>query len=143
MQAKAQEIRKYLEAHGLPCWADLCVRGQSRMRTRSTSSLPDITANIQLSHIQRSMRAAAVVLSCITPKYIQSDNCHKDLQLAETLQKPLVPVLLHFLAWPPNRATPHIRRLLLCYHPIDLSNDRLFRRNLSFVLSRIKLYVKN
>ena len=46
------------------------------------------------SQIQRNMKASSVVLCCITPKYLQSDNCNKDLTLAETFQKPIIPIML-------------------------------------------------
>ncbi|XP_043921818.1 uncharacterized protein LOC122797090 [Protopterus annectens] len=141
-QAKILEISRYLEANGLPCWTDLCVRGQSRIRTRTEAS-SDRTGDTLHNSIQRSMKAAFAVLSCITPKYIQSDNCHKDLQLAATLQKPLVPVLLRFMPWPPDGIPKHIRRFLFNHPVIDLSTERLFQQNLSIVLSRIKQCIKN
>ncbi|KAK1173807.1 hypothetical protein AOXY_G4011 [Acipenser oxyrinchus oxyrinchus] len=140
VQTKVQEIRTFLELNSLWCWADLCIRGHSSMSTRSPAADP--TTETLQNKIHRHMKAAAVVLSCFTPKYIHSDNCNKDLQLAKVLHKPLVPVLLHFMPWPPEGTTSSIRRFLCQFATIDLSNDRLFKRNLHLLLNRIKKSLK-
>ncbi|XP_051785315.1 uncharacterized protein LOC127528469 [Erpetoichthys calabaricus] len=137
-QTKIQQIKSFLEAHGLSCWVDLCVRGHSSMSCRSTSVLPDVSTETLQSKIIRNMKAAAVVICCFTPKYIQSDNCNKDLQLAMSLEKPLLPVLLHYLPWPPAGVSVNIRRYLCQFATTDLSNDRLFNRDLHILLSRIQ-----
>ncbi|XP_069074997.1 uncharacterized protein [Pleurodeles waltl] len=142
MQAKVMEIKKYLEDNDLTCWADLSVRGQSRMSSRSSMCFPVTPSKEFRSTIQTSMKASFVVLSCITPKYIQSDNCHKDLHLADALNKPVIPLLLHFLLWPPEGAPHHIPRILLRCPPIDLSSERLFRRNIGLLVNKIKHFIK-
>ncbi|XP_072324731.1 uncharacterized protein [Scyliorhinus torazame] len=139
VQSKVQKIRNYLEANGLPCWADLSVRGQSQMSTRSSFAFDLATETLQ-GQIQRNMKVAHAVVSCLTLRYIQSDNYIKDVQLAETLQKPLVPVLFQLLRWPPKGTSIKMRRFLFNFPVIDLSNDRLFHQNLDLILKRLNQY---
>ena len=76
-------------------------------------------------------------LSCITPKYLQSENCLKELTMAESLRKPIVPILLRFSSWPPEGASVAVRRILSKYTPIDLSTEKLTCQNLPVLLERI------
>ncbi|XP_077869886.1 uncharacterized protein LOC100370582 isoform X2 [Saccoglossus kowalevskii] len=147
MQTKVLEIRRILESNGLPCWADIsptmAQRGHSSVSSRSsTTSQMDgsVTETLQLN-IQRNMKSSAVVLCCITPRYIQSDNCIKDLSLAEYLNKPIVPIMLRFVAWPPDTAQPGIKKMLARTVQIDLSNDKLFKQNFHLVLERIRKHL--
>ena len=79
---------------------------------------------------------ATAVVCCVTPKYICSENCTKDLSIAESLNKPVVPLMLQWLAWPPEGG--RARRILAPLSCIDMSNDNLFKRNLSIVEAHLK-----
>ncbi|XP_077991406.1 uncharacterized protein LOC144445654 [Glandiceps talaboti] len=147
-QTKVHEIQRILETNGLPCWADISPtmsqRGHSGVSTRgSVTGQPEIKAETLELTIQRNMKSSAVVLCCITPRYIQSDNCIKDLTLAEHLGKPIVPILLRFVAWPPDTAQPSIKKMLARTVQIDLSNDKLFKQNFHQVLERIRKCLTN
>lgn len=136
-------MRKLLEGSGFACWADngAHMRGHSSSSTRSHTSLSskhDSLDNLQ-STILRNMKAASLVLCCITPKYLQSDNCVNDLKLAESLDKPIIAVLLRFSSWPPDGAPPAVKRTLSkCVDVIELYNDKLYRQNLFRILERTK-----
>ena len=80
------------------------------------------------------MKAAKAVVCCVTQKYICSDNCVKDLALAELLHKPIIPLLLQWIAWPPESGAVKARKILAPQTCIDLSNDKLFKRNLHSVV---------
>lgn len=144
MQGKVEDIKNLLEHNGLQCWADITInhppRGTSSKSSRSsvTHQLDSGLETLQ-SQIQRNMKAASVVLTCLTPKYLQSDNCKKDLTLAETFHKPIVPVLLRFS--PLESAPDQVRKLLARYSYIDLSNDRLYKQNIPIVLEKVKKLV--
>ena len=155
MQARVEDIRRMLENNGLSCWTDITptVNSQppqppntqaSQQRGHSSISMRSNNANLEQggenlqSHIQRTMKSAALVMCCITPKYMQSDNCVKDLTLAETLHKPIVPVMLRFCPWPPEGSPAHVRKILAKHHPIDLSNDKLYKQNLVSLLDKVK-----
>ena len=84
------------------------------------------------------MKSAALVMCCITPKYIQSDNCVKDLTLAESLHKSIVPVMLRYCPWPPEGCPAHVRKILAKHQPLDLSNDKLYKQNLVMLLDKVK-----
>ncbi|XP_046558492.1 uncharacterized protein LOC124267578 isoform X1 [Haliotis rubra] len=144
MQSKVEEIQMYLERAGLVCWADISVnlpRGHSSRSTRSSATYTNLdTGNDTLQgQIQRTMKSSAVVLCCITPKYLQSDNCVKDLGLAENYNKPIIPLLLRFV--PIETAPAQVKRLLLRQSYIDLSNERLYRQNIPLVLDKVRKVV--
>jgi hypothetical protein len=151
MQSKVEDVRHLLESNGFTCWADISPtmqRGYSSMSSRSlgtnsisSSTVMDAGNETLQSQIQRNMRAASVVLCCITPKYMQSDNCIKDLTLAETLHKPIVPLMLRFSPWPPEGAPSQVRKIMSRLSHIDLSNEKLYKQNLPLVLDRVKRLV--
>ena len=152
MQSKVEDIRRILDANHLACWADInstgvstssaSVRGRSSISSQSSSHHPVISSELNpetlLSQIQRSMRSACIVISCITPKYLQSDNCIKDLTLAESLGKQIIPVMLRFCPWPPDGAPVPVRKILVKYSPVDLSGEKLFKQNMPVLLDRIR-----
>ncbi|XP_071509003.1 uncharacterized protein [Diadema antillarum] len=56
-----------------------------------------------LNHkIDEGIRNAKVVVSCVTPKYALSANCRREVSLSDTLQKPIVPLLMKQMPWPPE-----------------------------------------
>ena len=43
-----------------------------------------------------------VILSCVTEKYCRSENCQRELTLADCLKKPIIPLLFdNKTGWPP------------------------------------------
>ena len=154
-QSKVEDIKRILETNSFSCWVDIGPamsmaggRQHSSLSNRSivshgsshgshVSTEGTNQDNLQ-SQIQRNMKAAGVVLCCITPKYMQSDNCVKDLTLAETLHKPIIPLMLRFCPWPPEGAPSQVRKILVKHSPIDLSNEKLFKQNIHTLIEKIK-----
>ena len=52
--------------------------------------------------IDRGVRGCNVVVSCVTPKYALSANCRREISLTDALKKPLVPLMLEEVKWPPS-----------------------------------------
>ena len=52
--------------------------------------------------IDRGMRGCKAVVSCVTQKYSLSANCRREVSLADALKKPLIPLLLEQIKWPPD-----------------------------------------
>lgn len=48
------------------------------------------------------VRGCKVVLTCVTTKYSLSANCRREVSLADALKKPIVPLLLDKITWPPE-----------------------------------------
>ena len=146
MQSRVEQLTRILQLNGLSCWADVSatLAGQQQQRGHSSVSLRSAARSMDSAHetlqsqIQRNMRAASVVVCCVTAKYMQSDNCVKDLTLAETFHKPIVPVLLRFCPWPPEGAPNPVRKILARHAPVDLSNDKLFKQNIPALLEKIR-----
>lgn len=51
--------------------------------------------------IDRGIRGCKVVVSCVTPKYSMSANCRREVSLCDALKKPMIPLLLEDMTWPP------------------------------------------
>ncbi len=144
MQARVEELRHTLEMNGFTCWADInptptLQRGYSNLSLRGGGGgMGDTGTETLRGQIHRVMRGASVVVTCITPKYMQSDNCVKDLTLADVLHKTILPVMLRYSPWPPECASSKVRKVLARHQPIDLSNDKLFKQNLHIVVEKVK-----
>ncbi|RUS76578.1 hypothetical protein EGW08_015656 [Elysia chlorotica] len=80
------QLYERLTGLGLTCWLDIKQMGGG-------DSLYD--------KIDRGVRGCRVVVSCVTQKYALSPNCRREVSLADALKKPLVPLLLESMQWPP------------------------------------------
>lgn len=137
-------MTRMLEASGFLCWADngARMRGHSSLSSRSgpahNGNVHESMDNLQ-STILRNMKSASLVLCCITPKYIQSDNCLHDLKLADTLDKPIIALLLRFCSWPPEGAPPSVKKVLSkAVDVIEMYNEKLYKQNMFRILERVK-----
>ncbi|CAD5126228.1 DgyrCDS14397 [Dimorphilus gyrociliatus] len=72
---------------GFECWLDIAQMGGG-------DSLFD--------KIDNGVRRAKLIISCVTQKYSQSVNCKREIGLSSELGKPIVPVLLENIKWPPE-----------------------------------------
>ena len=52
--------------------------------------------------IDRGMRGCKAVVSCMTQKYSLSANCRREVSLADALKKPIIPIMLEQIKWPPD-----------------------------------------
>ena len=52
--------------------------------------------------IDRGMRGCRAVVSCMTKKYSLSANCRREVSLADALKKPIIPILMEEMKWPPD-----------------------------------------
>ncbi|EDV23125.1 uncharacterized protein TRIADDRAFT_58085 [Trichoplax adhaerens] len=151
-QSKVVLLKEQLEANGIPCWIDrpnITINknqmsshtGHNRtsgMASSLSNNMTNIVTDTIQSEIQRVMKNCKVVLCCMTPKYTRSDNFYKDLALADSLSKPILPVMLHFMPWPPEIAALHLRKNLASLEYIDISSEKLFRRNFATVINQIQ-----
>ena len=42
-----------------------------------------------------------VVIACLSPKYVVSHYCQRELALADLLRRHIIPVMYHTVPWPP------------------------------------------
>lgn len=42
--------------------------------------------------------------SCLTPRYVASPMCNREVTLADVLHKPILPLIIEFTPWPPPGA---------------------------------------
>ena len=52
--------------------------------------------------IDRGIRGCKAVVSCVTHKYSLSANCRREVSLADALKKPIIPLVLEQMKWPPD-----------------------------------------
>ncbi len=52
--------------------------------------------------IDRGLRNCLLVISCVTLKYSLSANCRKEIALADSISKPIIPILLESINYPPS-----------------------------------------
>lgn len=73
---------------GLKCWLDINEMGGG-------DSLYE--------KIDSGLRNTSVMIACVTLKYALSANCRKEMALAASINKPIVPIVLdESVKWPPN-----------------------------------------
>ncbi|XP_072172990.1 uncharacterized protein [Diadema setosum] len=86
IQEEVRLLRDFLERTGFPCWMDIGQMGGG---------------DVLYSKIYEGIHNAKVVLCCITPQYIMSDNCNREISLADQLKKPIIPIIYKKVPWPP------------------------------------------
>ncbi|CAH1254332.1 Hypp1342 [Branchiostoma lanceolatum] len=86
-QKQVIQLHDMLEEKGYSCWMDIKEMGGG---------------DKLYAAIDKGMRQAKVVISCVTPKYTESANCRNEVALAHSLNKTIVPVLLEKTSWPPE-----------------------------------------
>jgi hypothetical protein len=139
VQSKVERLVQYLEGQGFDCWTD--VNTVSKRPSLTPAMTLGIGNDNLLSQIQRKMKSSHVVLCCITHKYICSDNCSNDLSLADSLSKPIVPLMFQWMSWPPEGVAIKARKILAPLHYIDLSNEKLLRKNLNSVVFQLNKHL--
>ncbi|KAJ7370244.1 hypothetical protein OS493_033590 [Desmophyllum pertusum] len=105
LQDTVKLLKNKLEESGFQCWMDIGQMGGG------DSMYAEIDAGI---------RASKVVICCVTERYCKSEMCQREVTLADTLRKPVIPILFEFLNWPPAG------QLALCFAKllyIDMSQS--------------------
>ncbi|XP_066282385.1 uncharacterized protein [Branchiostoma lanceolatum] len=86
IQDRVRDLRGRLEAAGYPCWMDIGQMGGG---------------DALYEKIDQGMRASKVVIACLTTKYSVSQNCSKEINLANLLGKTIIPIMFQKIDWPP------------------------------------------
>ncbi|XP_072166721.1 uncharacterized protein [Diadema setosum] len=113
-QPEVKAIRKHLEMAGFPCWMDIGQMGGGDQL---------------FARISQGMRSAKVVLCMVTEKYSGSENCNKEVNLANLLNKPIIPILIDRTPWPPEGAMSMLFAQLLY---IQFYNEKEYVRGEKF-----------
>lgn len=64
-----------------------------------------------------------VFVACLTPRYLASHYCARELLLADVLRKPILPVIVDHVPWPPPGPLC-LALASLCY--VDLKGETLY-----------------
>ena len=104
-QPQIRKLYQRLTDLGFSCWMDIHQMGGG-------DSLYE--------KIDKGIRGCTVVISCCTKKYSLSANCRREVSLADALKKPIVPLLLEDMPWPPEGAMSMVFTQLLY---INFSKD--------------------
>lgn len=133
-QAEAKALCSRLGRYGYKCWIDIGQMGGG---------------DVLYQKIYDGIKEAQLVIACVTSKYVSSSSCSKEIILADMLGKPIIPVMLEKVDWPPPGAMA-ISFSQLIY--IDMSGhggghggkgrNISLREKFSEIIERINKYVK-
>ena len=85
-QADVRALCEWLQFRGFTYWLDDA----------------QISPGDQLAvEIERAIRNCKVFLACLSPRYLVSQHCHREIWLADLLNKPIVPIVFEKIPWPP------------------------------------------
>ena len=85
-QDEVLKIKEHLDKAGFNCFMDIGQLGGG---------------NLLYQKIDQAIRNAKVVIAFITPKFVVSHFCNREMALADLLKKPIVPIMLTLTPWPP------------------------------------------
>ncbi|XP_078317592.1 uncharacterized protein LOC111120698 isoform X2 [Crassostrea virginica] len=85
-QDDVKALRDKMERSGFSCWMDIGQMGGGDFLS---------------AKIDQGIRNCKVVLACITPKYVVSHHCNRELSLADLLNKTIIPIMFEEVPWPP------------------------------------------
>ncbi|XP_067667243.1 uncharacterized protein [Haliotis asinina] len=86
IQNEVKLLKQHLEKAGFTCWMDIGQMGGG---------------DKLFEKIDQGIRAAKLVICCVTGKYAKSPNCNREVNLSVSLGKPIIPLLMEKLSWPP------------------------------------------
>ena len=88
-QKAVTTLKQHLEAAGYACWMDIGQMGGG---------------DKLFAKIDAGIRGAKVIICCINSAYAQSDNCLREVHLAVSTGKPIIPLQMEKQKWPPEGA---------------------------------------
>ncbi|KAK3097094.1 hypothetical protein FSP39_006291 [Pinctada imbricata] len=86
-QNEVKLIQRHLERAGYKCWMDIGQMGGG---------------DKLFEKIDTGIRAAKIIICCVTEKYAKSPNCNREVNLSVNLGKPIIPLLVEKMSWPPK-----------------------------------------
>jgi hypothetical protein len=87
-QPQIKAMYSKLTSLGYKCWMDNVQMGGG---------------DVLYDELYRGISGCRVVLSCVTSKYAESKNCRREINLADLLDKPIIPLKLDSeMKWPPE-----------------------------------------
>ena len=87
IQQEAKLLKQHLNMAGYECWMDIGQMGGG---------------DKLFAKIDNGIRGAKVVLCCVTREYAESPNCIREVNLAVSLRKSIIPLLIEKMDWPPR-----------------------------------------
>ena len=91
--------------------------------------------------IDAGIRSAKVLISCVTKNYALSSNCRREVSLASSLNKPIIPLLMEKMSWPPEGPMAEAFTKLVfvnCYKPNIEIQDNWQGQHFDKLLGKIK-----
>ncbi|XP_069127352.1 uncharacterized protein [Argopecten irradians] len=86
-QNEVKLLRQHLLMAGYECWMDVGQMGGG---------------DKLFEKIDNGIRGSKVIICCVSEKYAKSPNCNREVNLAVNLGKPMIPLLMEKMGWPPQ-----------------------------------------
>ncbi|OWF40846.1 hypothetical protein KP79_PYT09248 [Mizuhopecten yessoensis] len=86
-QNEVKLLRQHLLMAGYECWLDVGQMGGG---------------DKLFEKIDNGIRGAKVIICCVSEKYTKSPNCNREVNLSVNLGKPMIPLLMEKMGWPPQ-----------------------------------------
>ncbi|XP_033738375.1 uncharacterized protein LOC117325953 [Pecten maximus] len=86
-QNEVKLLRQHLLMAGYECWMDVGQMGGG---------------DKLFEKIDNGIRGTKVIICCVSEKYAKSPNCNREVNLAVNLGKPMIPLLMEKMGWPPQ-----------------------------------------
>lgn len=137
---RLEKLLNALETFNIKCWFELFNVESKRVQQKTTTFGATRSMNFleEYENVSGGMSSVQVLLCCITPKYLSSETCIKDIHLADSLKIPIIPIMLRSgVTWPPESVQYHIRKILSPLKCIDITSDIMLKRNIAQIISAI------
>ena len=107
-QKAVSTLKEHLEEAGYACWMDIGQMGGG---------------DKLFAKIDAGIRGAKVIICCMNSAYAESDNCLREVHLAISTGKPIIPLQMEKQKWPPEGALGPIMSEYLYIRFYDRKNN--------------------
>ena len=123
IQSQVKVVKKALDRAELNAWMDVDkIKGGDALDAR----------------MEAGVRAAKVVVICVTENYARSENCLAEVRMAKDLKKAVLPLRFEKGLWPPEGLGVFVAGKIY----VDLSTEKKLDANLEDVVERLREMVE-
>ncbi|XP_012946843.1 uncharacterized protein LOC101858605 [Aplysia californica] len=125
----ALHLTDILTSRGLTCWTDVQQMG---------------AGDSLFEKAETGLRTCQLVVACVSQKYAVATNCRREISLARTLEKRIIPVAVEEITWPLEGPLRDIMSKLSCFElwKDNLGQEQWNGPHLQKILTEIEKYTR-